>query len=372
MARRSLILTSLFLVVVGLSGPVAPAGAADWPADAGVEIGRAGEPGGLPEDYEPSGAVWHPVRQTLVIVGDSGRVSELDPYGGGSTTWEIGGDLEGITIADPDDGLVYLAVERPDGILEFDLATGTLTGNQWDLTPWLQGPENSGLEALTCVDGHFYAGLQDDGTISVFELMVGGGVQYLSTIAPHEGRDDISGLHYDTCTGLLFAIHDSHDVIVEMTADGTFLREYELAGDNQEGVALIGGGTSGRTTIFIAEDAGEVWRYEQYPIAACTSSTAVVDHVIRHLGLVSCSPNPFNPATEIRFELAVGKHVSLSIHDGRGQRVRVLVEGFLEAGEHRVTWDGRCDDGFPLSSGTYFARVVAGAHQGTAKLVLAR
>jgi len=248
----------LMPAVVFLPGPGSPTAAADWPADVGVEIGQVGEPDGLPEDYEPSGAVWHPVRQKLVVVGDSGRVSELGPYGGDVTTWEVEGDLEGITIADPEDGLVYLAVEQPDGILEFDLTTGALTGNQWDLTPWLQGPNNHGLEALTHVDGHFYAGLQEDGNIFIFDLLGDGAVQHLDTIAPHAGRDDISGLHYDPCTGILYAIHDSHDVIVEMTADGSFLREYDLAGDSQEGIALIGGSTSGQTTIFIAEDAGEV------------------------------------------------------------------------------------------------------------------
>ena len=362
-----LVPTVAFLLSLG-----SPAVAADWPADSGVEIGRVGEPNGLPGDYEPSGAVWHPVRQKLVVVGDSGLVSELDPYGGGVITWEVGGDLEGIAIADPDDGLIYLAVEQPDGILEFDLATGTLTGNQWDLTPWLDGPANHGLEALTYVDGHFYAGLQEDGNIFIFDLLGAGGVQYIDTIAPHEGRDDISGLHYDLCTGILYAIHDSHDVIVEMSADGSFLREYDLAGDNQEGIALIGGSTSGQTTIFIAEDGGEVWRYEQYPIDACIPSTVVVGASIQRFGRLGCSPNPFNPSTEISFELSVIVHVRLSIYDVRGQRVRALVDGILWTGEHRVSWDGCSDDGSLLSSGVYFARVDAGEHHGTAKLLLAR
>ncbi|MBC8425469.1 SdiA-regulated domain-containing protein [bacterium] len=346
--------------------------AADWPADSGLEIGQVGEPDGLPEDYEPSGAVWHPLRQTLIVVDDSGRVSELGPYGNDVTTWVVENDLEGVTIADPDNDLVYLAVEQPDAVLEFDLATGTLTGNQWDLTPWLQGPSNHGLEALTYVDGHFYAGLQEDGNIFVFDLLDGGTVQYLDTIAPHAGRDDISGLHYDVCTGILYAIHDSHDVIVEMSADGSFLREYDLAGDSQEGIALIGGSTSGQTTIFIAEDAGAVWRYEQYPVAYCSPPTSVGGIMSHGPDRLSCSPNPFNPSTELSFELLAFGHVTLSIIDLRGQHVRVIVDGFLQAGEHRVNWDGCSDDGSRLSSSVYFARVESGEHHGTAKLVLVR
>ena len=372
MIRHSLLITFLVPAVSCLLGLGVPAMGADWPAGTGVEIGHVGEPDGLPEDYEPSGAVWHPFRQQLLVVDDSGLMSELGPNGIVTTTWEIGEDLEGVTIADPDDGLAYLAVEHPDGILEFNLSTGTLTGNHWDLTPWLQGPDNHGLEALTYVDGHFYAGLQEDGNIFIFDLLGGGDVQHLGTIAPHEGRDDISGLHYDACTEILFAIYDSHDVIVEMRSDGSFLREYDLAGDNQEGVAVIGGSTSGQTTIFIAEDSGEVWRYEQYPIEICTPTSAVDGHTSHLLKRLGCSPNPFNPSTEIFFELNAAEYVLLSVYDVRGHLVRALRDGILGAGEHRVRWDGRSDDGLIMSSGVYFARVETDAHLATAKLVLVR
>jgi len=55
-----------------------------------------------------------------------------------------------------------------------------------------------------------------------------------------------------------------------MEADGTFLREYDLTGDDQEGVALVPDCEFGDAMVFIAEDAQEVWRYEGYPIA-CSS-----------------------------------------------------------------------------------------------------
>jgi len=70
--------------------------------------------------------------------------------------------------------------------------------------------------------------------------------------------------------------------------------------------------------------------------------------------------------------LSAVEYVRLSIHDVRGQRVQTLVDGILGAGEHRVNWDGCANDGYPLSSGVYFARVDAGERHGTAKLVLVR
>jgi len=343
-----------------------------WPAGPGVEIGHAGEPGHLPGDVEPSGAVWHPRRQKLVIVSDSGQVSEMDPLGGPVTTWEVGGDLEGITLADPASDLVYVGVEHPDGVLEFDLAAGAPTGNSWDLTDWMDGSNNLGLEALTWVDGLFFAGLQQDGRIFVFDLLPGGEVQYLDSFASPGGRNDLSGMHYDRCVDVLFAIYDQYNVIVEMSPDGTVIREYELAGDNQEGVALIGGSTTGQTTIFLAEDSGEVWRYEGYPIEPCQDPAPVEEPGPRLQIGFNCFPNPFNPMTRIQFTLPRARQVRLGIFTPSGRLVTDLLAAPLGAGSHAVTWDGRDDRGRPVSSGVYVCSLAAGDFRRTARLVLIR
>jgi len=266
------------ILAVLLTTLIAAGGAAadPWPADSGVEIGNVGGAGGLPSGYEPSGAVWHTGLGVLLVVGDAGQVSQMDADGTNVTTWSPGGDLEGIAVADPDSDLIYLGRERPDAVLEFDLATGMLTGNSWDLTAWLTGPENQGLEALTYVDGLFYAGLQADGNIYVFRLLPLGVVEHVETIASPSSRTDISGLHYDADTQILYAIYDSFNVIVEMQADGTFLREYDLAGDDQEGITLIPECDMGKAMIFIAQDSQEVWRYEGYPVACIAVPVAAL------------------------------------------------------------------------------------------------
>jgi hypothetical protein len=225
-------------------------------------------PGGLPANYEPSGAVWHERLGVLLLVSDNGWVSRMDADGQNSTTWITGGDLEGIAIADPQTDLVYLGVEDPDSVREFDLSSGTLTGNSWDLTPWMTGAGSSGLEALTHVDGLFYAGHQDEGNVYVFRLPAGGGVEPVNVFAAPFGRDDVSGLHYDAATQILYAIHDSSDVVVELGADGTFIREFDLPGDHQEGITLVPDCHAWKSRVFVSRDSGEVWRYELYP-ATC-------------------------------------------------------------------------------------------------------
>ena len=207
-----------------------------------------------------------------MIVSDAGLVTEMDEEGNNQVTWPIGGDLEAITLADGLGNLVYLGMEHPDSVLEFDLDSGLLTGNSWDLTPWMTGPNNQGLEGLTYVEGLFYAGHQGEGNIYVFRLLDAGQVELVEIIPSPLGRSDLSGLHYHQSSGILYAIRDSYDLIEEMEADGTLLREYTLAGDNQEGVALKENCPSANSAIFIAEDSSEVWRYGDYPLDCPTIS----------------------------------------------------------------------------------------------------
>jgi len=65
-------------------------------------------------------------------------------------------------------------------------------------------------------------------------------------------------------------------------------------------------------------------------------------------------PNPFNPSTTIRFDLAAGSAVDLRVFDVRGRLVRTLAAGIpYGQGRHTLLWDGRDDSGGPVASGVY-------------------
>ena len=76
-------------------------------------------------------------------------------------------------------------------------------------------------------------------------------------------------------------------------------------------------------------------------------------------------PNPFNPATTIRFGLPVASPATMSIYNVLGQRVATLVDGHFEAGWHTVQWNAP-----DAGSGVYFYRIEAGAFRETRTMLL--
>ena len=88
--------------------------------------------------------------------------------------------------------------------------------------------------------------------------------------------------------------------------------------------------------------------------------------------LWGCMPNPFNPMTTIRFELAAKGHVELQIYDVRGRRVRQLLSREMEAGPQAVVWDGKTDAGRVVPSAVYLLRMEAGNFQARSKLIAIR
>jgi hypothetical protein len=88
--------------------------------------------------------------------------------------------------------------------------------------------------------------------------------------------------------------------------------------------------------------------------------------------LLGGAPNPFNPTTAIRFELAERARVALEVFDVRGCIVRRLVDEELPAGPYQVLWKGRSDDEMEVASGIYFVRMTSGNFVSSRKLTLLR
>ncbi|MFH1276819.1 MAG: S8 family serine peptidase [Candidatus Eisenbacteria bacterium] len=84
------------------------------------------------------------------------------------------------------------------------------------------------------------------------------------------------------------------------------------------------------------------------------------------------APNPFNPSTVIRFDLARESKTRLAVYTPAGRHVRGLVNGNLSAGPHQVVWNGRNEGGQEVGSGVYLVRLEAGEDRAVRKIVLLR
>lgn len=275
---RRLILALSFAVAAAIPFTSGADAADSWPADSGAEIHNGGE---------PSGIVWHERLERLFWVHDNGYVYRMDTDGTIENSWSPGSDIEGIAIADSDTNYVYLGIERSSNMVyvrEFDISTGALTGKSWRLTE-MEGHGNAGLEALTFVPngyhpysdsssgGLFYAGLQADGRIYVYDLDLssGGTLTYIDVITPVAGRGDLAGLHFQVETATLYAVYDGSNLLREIGVDGTYVTEYVLPGANQEGVTLVPSCPTASTEIYIAEDSGRIMEYSGYPVTCADS-----------------------------------------------------------------------------------------------------
>ncbi len=81
-------------------------------------------------------------------------------------------------------------------------------------------------------------------------------------------------------------------------------------------------------------------------------------------------PNPFNPTTTISFSIPKESNVEISIYNIKGQKVKEIVSDQLASGEHSVVWDGRDENGKPVSSGIYFYKLKAGGFREVRKMIL--
>jgi len=88
--------------------------------------------------------------------------------------------------------------------------------------------------------------------------------------------------------------------------------------------------------------------------------------------LIFACPNPFNATTAIAFDLPKSAHVKFAIYDITGRLVQSLVDKYMDAGQHRIVWNGKDNAGRIVASGLYFGQLVVNDKRQTIKMVLTK
>jgi uncharacterized protein YjiK len=222
---------------------------------------------------EPSGICYHPLKKTLFVVSDDGVIAEMKTDGTPIFKQSLRGDLEGVAV-NPETGLLYVAVEADDVILEFDPDKRDVT-RRFPINREYKGDPNflqrqvntydNGIECITFVPdsnhpegGTFYVGNQWDPPM-IMEVYVplkssraAEAEALIIRVLPFK-MDDPAAIYYDSKTKHLNIVDDADNILVEITLDGRLVKQYAFLGDNQEGLARDDDGY-----LYIAQDTGGI------------------------------------------------------------------------------------------------------------------
>jgi hypothetical protein len=171
-----------------------------------------------------------------------------------------------------------------------------------------------------------------------------------------------SGLSFPvvvTCFGVygnnIFAGMEYHNIILS-TDNGTNWIHVMESKPNSEVYAIDFCGTD----VFAGGQG--VWRR---PLSELVDVSKEVNNIPREYSLSQNYPNPFNPSTTIHYSLAREGKVKLSVYNTLGQTVKMLEDGFKNAGNYTITFDGS-----ELSSGICFYKLEAGQFTQVKKMML--
>ena len=102
----------------------------------------------------------------------------------------------------------------------------------------------------------------------------------------------------------------------------------------------------------------------------------ITDHLIvqnskqpKNFQLMGAYPNPFNPATQIKYNLPEDSFVSIKIYDVMGRNIKTLLNEEKMGGYHTIRWDATNNFGEAVPAGIYFYTIDAGSFTNTKKMI---
>ena len=78
-------------------------------------------------------------------------------------------------------------------------------------------------------------------------------------------------------------------------------------------------------------------------------------------------PNPFNPSTDIHFDLEQSSFIELKIYDLIGKEITTLISSNLQKGRYNIRWNA-----VNVPNGIYFCKLSNGSDILTKKMTLLR
>lgn len=278
-----------------------------------------------------------------------------------------------------------------------DNGDGTIGGVE--LRTWQNGSDQT--EGMVADDetGYLYAANEVEGVYK-YDLNSTNPNPLVDLIAPtgqHNLEGDVEGVTiYYAANGEGYLLvsdqgSDSYKVF-ERKAPHNFVKTFEVNGaSGTDGIDVINinlGPAFPQGLFVLHNDENEpkenlVCAYEDLQLAIDTDywhprnngpSTAIdnAGEFPSQFTLSANYPNPFNPATNIRFRTESFSTVELQIFDIKGSLVKTLVNENRAAGEYSIVWDATDNNGKAVASGVYFYQLKANDLVQTRKMQLIR
>jgi C1A family cysteine protease len=179
---------------------------------------------------------------------------------------------------------------------------------------------------------------------------------------------NLYGLHLKFMRWLGVESPDYDHAYVKVSSDGThwttiWANEAEMtAGSWEEADLDISAIADNQDSVYLRWTMGTTdggwtycgWNLDDVQILGVEDVTiGISEQTSTSSGNLENIPNPFNSRTAIRYALEQAGQVSLIIYDLSGRKIRTLVDGYQQTGEHVLVWDGSNEGGKRMETGVY-------------------
>lgn len=157
-----------------------------------------------------------------------------------------------------------------------------------------------------------------------------------------------------------------------LTSAANFLAPWSNVAGPDAAMGTFGGSNvNGTWTLtvqdMVAGDSGWLLGWGIRLNGALIGIPPISNNIPNRFNLYQNFPNPFNPTTNIKFDLAKDANVKIKIYDVIGREVAAPLDEFKKAGQYQITFDGS-----NLASGTYLYKIEAGDFVETKKMTLVK
>ncbi len=299
-------------------------------------------------DGRQSASVGVSLPELAQIMIDLGATEAINLDGGGSSQMAIGDSL----INRPQGGsfersvATFLAVVDADSIpkepvVDFEEIIDTGDDSAKVSSGWSESA-NSGFYSNTpslialggdgSVSVDFNPNLPDEGLYELYAWWVSSGNRAKSApfiITHSEGKDT---------------------VYADQTTDNSQwvkLGEYRFDGNDTDQVTVNNGGVA--TDRYVVADA---IRFVGIEDNSDVSNEDEISHIPTGFKLLPAYPNPFNPSTNINYQIPQNGNVTLEVYDITGRKISTLFSGAKNPGNHSAIWNADNN-----ASGVYLVKI---------------